>query len=80
MPPGLELLVVTDPARGTIPIPVTNADEQFESLLASELDFAGPASGPNADSRLIRLAAPRSSPSASLPGFDPTLLQTFFRE
>ncbi len=80
VPPGLELLVVTDPARGTIPIPVTNADEQFESLLASELDFAGPASGPNADSRLIRLAAPRSSPSASLPGFDPTLLQTFFRE
>ncbi len=78
VPPGLELLVVTDPARGTIP--VTNADEQFESLLASELDFAGPASGPNADSRLIRLAAPRSSPSASLPGFDPTLLQTFFRE
>ena len=78
VPPGLELLVVTDPARGTIP--VTNADEQFESLLASELDFAGPPSGPNADSRLIRLAAPRSSPSASLPGFDPTLLQTFFRE
>ena len=78
VPPGLELLVVTDTTRGTIP--VANADEQFESLLASELDFAGPASGPNADSRLIRLAAPRSSPSASLPGFDPTLLQTFFRE
>ena len=78
VPPGLELLVVTVPARGTIP--VANADEQFESLLASELDFAGPASGPNADSRLIRIAAPRSSPSASLPGFDPTLLQTFFRE
>ena len=76
VPPGLELLVVTDPTRGTIP--VTNADEQFESLLASELDFAGPASGPNADSRLIRLAAPRSSPSASLPGVDPTSLQTFF--
>ncbi len=78
VPPGLELLVVTDPTRGTIP--VANADEQFESLLASEFEFSGLASDTNADSRLTRLAAPRSSPSASLPGFDPALLPTFSRE
>ena len=79
VPPGLELLVLTDPTRGTT-VPVANADDQFESLLASEVEFAGPASGANADSRLTHFSAPRSSQAAPLPGFDPTALAEFFRE
>ena len=79
VPPGLELLVVTNPQRGTS-IPVANADEQFESLLASELEFAGPASGANADSRLTHLAVPRSSQHEPLPGIDPPALPHFSHE
>ena len=79
VPLGLEMLTVSDPSSGK-PVTVTEADEQFEGLIASDLEFAGPASVDSAASELKLLSAPRSSNQAAMPGVDPTRLPIFRRE
>ena len=77
VPLKLELLTVSDPSRGKSVI-VIEADEQIEGLIASDLEFAGPASAESAASELRQMSAPRSS--ATLPGVDPTRLPIFRRQ
>ena len=76
VPLKLELLTVSDPSRGK-PVTVVEADEQFEGLIASDLEFAGPAPAETAASELRQMSAPRSS--TTLPGVDPTRLPAFRR-
>ena len=71
IPLKLELLTVSDPSRWKSAIAI-ESDEQFEGLIASDLEFAGPASEEAAASELRQMSAPRSS--AALPGIDPTRL------
>jgi hypothetical protein len=66
--PGLNLMVLIDPS-GQSARQVADADEQFEGIAVSELEFAGPSSGPTGNSRLERFTAPRSDANAR-PGID----------
>ena len=79
VPLKLELLTVSDPSRGKSVI-VIEADEQFEGLIASDLEFAGPASVDSTASELKLLSAPRSSNQTALPGVEPVRLPIFRRE
>ena len=79
VPHGLELLAISNSSSGK-PTPVADADEQFEGLIASDLEFDGPLSEAVAASRLVQLSAPRSSNNADLPGVDPARLPIFHRE
>lgn len=76
MSPGSRLMAVvshsTADNRDTV-TPVEEADEHFEGILVSELQFAGPAQGPTENSELESLTAPRSANDAN-PGIDPTLI------
>jgi hypothetical protein len=78
VPLGLELLTLADPSREKAV--VVEADEQFEGLIASDLEFVGPASMDSAASELKHLSAPRSSHQSALPGVDPAQLPNFRRE
>lgn len=49
---------------------IIDADEQFEGLVVSDLQFQGDAHGPVVNSRLHKMTAPRSS-AAGFPGVDP---------
>jgi eukaryotic-like serine/threonine-protein kinase len=71
--PGINLMTVVDSQRG-VESPVPDADEQFQGLVVSDLEFAGQAGGAASQSQLVRLSAPRSSTDASVPGIDPALL------
>ncbi len=64
----VNLMIVTDTAQRSHQI--IDADEQFEGLVVSDLQFRGDAQGPVANSRLNKMTAPRSS-SAGFPGIDP---------
>ena len=79
VPLKLELLTISDPSRGKSAT-VVETDEQFEGLIASDLEFAGSLTDVAAASRLTHLSAPRSSNEAELPGVDPTRLPIFPRE
>ncbi|MEK6261380.1 MAG: protein kinase [Planctomycetota bacterium] len=79
VPLELRLLTVTDPSHGK-PAVTVEADDLFEGLIASDLDFAGPASAEAGASELRHLSAPRSSNQAALPGVDPARLPIFRRE
>lgn len=61
--PGANLMVVANPVRQSTH--VVDADEQFEGLVVSELQFKGKASGPVSDSQLEHLTAPRSAADQS---------------
>lgn len=79
VPLGTNLLVVTLLARRETS-PLSEADEQFEGLIASDLEFAGPSTHEAAASQLVRLSAPRSSQETTLPGIDPARLPGSLRE
>ena len=79
VPLELKLLTVTDSSRGK-PAATVEADEQFEGLIASDLEFVGPATDEAGASELKHLSAPRSSNQAAMPGVDPTRLPSFRRE
>ncbi len=79
VPLELKLLTVSDPSRGK-PATTVEADEQFEGLIASDLEFAGPVTDEAAASELKHLSAPRSSNQAALPGVDLARLPIFRRE
>lgn len=64
----VNLMIVTDTAEQSHQI--IDADEQFEGLVVSDLQFRGDARGPVAHSRLSKMTAPRSS-TAEFPGIDP---------
>ena len=63
---GIDLTAVVDPASGSSRTTI-EADEQFEGIVISELQFEGPADELPDHSRLRNLTAPRSS-AAPRPG------------
>jgi serine/threonine protein kinase len=68
--PQVNLMVVFDPGSQRFQN-IADADEQFEGIVVSELQFGGAVTGPIANSRLETMTAPRlSSTIASLPGID----------
>ncbi|MBC8114611.1 MAG: hypothetical protein H7062_09560, partial [Candidatus Saccharimonas sp.] len=79
VPLELKLLTVSDPSRGRPPATV-EADEQFEGLIASDLEFSGLATDEAGASELKHLSAPRSSNQAAMPGVDSARLPIFRRE
>ncbi|MFO1045316.1 MAG: serine/threonine-protein kinase [Planctomycetaceae bacterium] len=72
VPPGARIMSVTGTnEKGSVTVKtVDEADELFEGILVSDLQFAGPISGPPADSELASLTAPRKATDAN-PGIDP---------
>ena len=67
--PGSVLLTTYDPTRKMIH--EEDADEQFEGLVASGIEFAGPNVRRVADARTARIQGPRVAESADhLPGID----------
>ncbi len=77
--PDTVLMSLVDPARG-IRQTLADADEQFEGLIASDVEFAGAASADATRSAVVRLSAPRSSNKASFPGIDSSHLQSPWQE
>ena len=77
VPLGTELLTLTDPSGGE-PLKAIDADEQFEGLIASDLEFADPPSHDPTASELKQMSAPRSS--TTLPGIDAAQLPIFRRQ
>ena len=72
VPPGARIMSVTGTnEKGIVTVKtVDEADELFEGILVSDLQFTGPISGPPADSELASLTAPRKATDAN-PGIDP---------
>lgn len=73
--PRTDLAAIIDPSlkHGRT---VLDADEQFEGIVVSDLQFAGPVAGSTENSRLQNLTAPRSS-AAAQPGIDVRHLRSF---
>jgi len=67
----VSLVLVTDAAQHSHQI--VDADEQFEEIVISDLQFKGPSAGPTTNSRLDKMTAPRSS-AAGFPGINPDQL------
>lgn len=63
--------VVSTTDKGNVTVTaVEEADELFEGILVSDLQFVGPANGPPAASELASLTAPRTAADAN-PGIQP---------
>lgn len=72
VPPGARIMsVVSTTDKGTVTVnAVEEADELFEGILVSDLQFVGSANGPPAASELASLTAPRTAADAN-PGIQP---------
>jgi hypothetical protein len=75
--PGTRLLVVFDTTQDQIH--EIDADEQFEGLEITEIEFAGPRVDRPADAKTISLKGPRSTSNIDLPGIDPRQLGASIR-
>ncbi|MEI8381926.1 MAG: serine/threonine-protein kinase [Planctomycetota bacterium] len=80
VPPGARIMsVVSTNEKGAATVTaVEEADELFEGILVSDLQFVGPANGPPAASELASLTAPRKSADAN-PGIEPTSIPSVRR-
>jgi eukaryotic-like serine/threonine-protein kinase len=70
IPAALTLMATIDSSRPHRSVAIDDADEQFEGIVASDLEFAGSWDGAPKNSQLIRMTAPRSSSAHAFPGVD----------
>lgn len=78
--PGTELVMVLDPKKASAE--PANADDQFEGLVANDIQFGGTKLADPRHSRAIvggprRLASANSAPTTETPGIDPAHLRSF---